>query len=181
MTGLNSTELNRLPPPTAALEVFDSVEVPYYPTNRERFHIKTTSNATCAACHQRINPLGLAFSNYNSFGMYQESETIFAENGDHIESYTTVDAEVDLSDIPGRGARANNGVELSRMVAEQTSTRACSARKFSRYALGRSVDSEQDACKLEKLYDTLDNSRSLMDTVRTSALELEVRLKRASN
>jgi hypothetical protein len=113
--------------------------------------------------------------------MYQESETIFAENGDHIESYTTVDAEVDLSDIPGRGARANNGVELSRMVAEQTSTRACSARKFSRYALGRSVDSEQDACKLEKLYDTLDNSRSLMDTVRTSALELEVRLKRASN
>ncbi|NQZ01708.1 MAG: DUF1588 domain-containing protein, partial [Bdellovibrionales bacterium] len=167
--------------PTNATEVFEATPAPYYVTNRERFHIKTTSNATCAGCHQRINPLGFAFSNYNSFGRYQETEPIFAENGDFIESFTTVDAEVDLSEILGRGTTANNAVELSQIVARQTSSRACFARKYSQYALGRPVDNDRDACKLEKAYDNLGNDRTLIDMIRTTALEPEFKMKRRLN
>ena len=40
---------------------------------RERMELHR-KNAVCASCHQRMDPLGLAFENFNALGMWRETE-----------------------------------------------------------------------------------------------------------
>ena len=164
-------------PPSDAISVFEQIEVAHNVSTRDRYAQKTAP-AACATCHQRINPLGFAFSGYNSFGKFIEQEPIFALQGNSIESYVPIDAEVDLSDAIAPGVTSANGVEISRIVASQTSTKACFAEKFAHYALSRNIDEVQDACSLDRLYNALGSSGNLNDMIRTTALEPEFRLRK---
>ena len=40
------------------------------------------THATCASCHQKIDPLGLAFDNFDAIGRWRTSEQIAGGNGD---------------------------------------------------------------------------------------------------
>lgn len=50
-------------------------------TIRDQIQAHTT-HATCAACHQKIDPLGLAFDNYDAIGRWRTTEKIAGGLGD---------------------------------------------------------------------------------------------------
>jgi mono/diheme cytochrome c family protein len=52
------------------------------------------ADATCAACHRKIDPLGLAFDNYDAIGRWRTEEVV----GDGVGSNPKVDASGELPD-----------------------------------------------------------------------------------
>jgi len=94
-------------------------------TNRERV-AAVTSPAECTGCHERINPLGFAFENFDSVGGWRDTD-----NG------SAVDASGDLI-IRGEDTQAFDGpVQLAAHLASSDSVHDCYARTWVRYALGR--------------------------------------------
>ncbi len=53
-----------------------------------------TTDASCAACHKKIDPLGLAFDNYDAIGRWRTEEAANDGSGD----YPKVDASGELAD-----------------------------------------------------------------------------------
>ena len=50
-------------------------------TIRQKLEAHTT-NASCASCHKRIDPLGFAFNHYDAIGRWQETEQVATGTGD---------------------------------------------------------------------------------------------------
>ena len=92
-----------------------------------------------------------------------------------------VNAQVDLSDVLGAGTQAENAVELSELVSQNTAVRACFAKKFMHYAYNRPVDAETDGCRLDRIYNNLDEQGRLIDMVRAAILGPEFRLRKIEN
>ncbi|MEO8018677.1 MAG: DUF1592 domain-containing protein [Pseudomonadota bacterium] len=64
------------PPPPAnvpALEASEAAVAGHEPTLRESLQ-KHRENPACASCHNRMDPIGLAFENFNALGMWRETE-----------------------------------------------------------------------------------------------------------
>ncbi len=169
--------LNLGAPPSDALDTFNGITVPNNITTREKVGIKT-AGASCVGCHNLLNPLGFAFSNYNSLGMFITQEPVFRSGQDVIESYLNVNSAVDLSPLFGPGSTAQDAAGLSRFVAQQTSAKACFAEKFMSFSLNRPVDREDDACRLNRIYSNLNSTDPLLDMVRSTALDMEFRVRK---
>ena len=92
---------------------------------RERFAAHSEV-ASCAACHQLMDPIGLAFENYDGIGRYRMSEGAGAP----------IDAsgEIHGTDVAGT---FDGPLELSRRILESEQARQCVVRNWFRYALGR--------------------------------------------
>lgn len=106
-------------------------ESPEAPTVRERLQQHWT-DPTCAACHVRIDPLGLAFENYGALGEHR----ISWENG------TPVDATGELD-----GQTFDGAADVARLLADSPRARACYATRWFEYAVGRPAETA-DACSL---------------------------------
>jgi hypothetical protein len=61
------------PPNIPALEASDSASAGHEPTLRESL-ARHRENPSCASCHNRMDPIGLAFENFNALGMWRDSE-----------------------------------------------------------------------------------------------------------
>jgi hypothetical protein len=61
------------PPNVPALEVAENDIRDHEPTLKESLQAHRT-HAECNACHSRLDPLGLAFENFNAFGAWREQE-----------------------------------------------------------------------------------------------------------
>jgi hypothetical protein len=64
------------PPPPAnvpALEASEAAVAGHEPTLRESLK-KHRENPACSSCHNRMDPIGLAFENFNALGMWRETE-----------------------------------------------------------------------------------------------------------
>jgi hypothetical protein len=61
------------PPNIPPLEASEKASMDHQPTLREVLEIHRT-NPTCANCHGRMDPLGLAFENFNAMGMSRTNE-----------------------------------------------------------------------------------------------------------
>ncbi len=169
--------LNLAAPPADAMDVFNSIPVPHITSTRDKVRIKT-SGANCIGCHNVINPLGFALSNYNSFGSFITQEPIFSDTTTAIDATVPVDSQVDMSALFGAGAQVNGAIDYSEYIAGQQSAKVCFAEKIMRYSLGRPVSASQDACRLSKIYTNLDPNAKLFDAFRSSALDAEFRLRR---
>jgi hypothetical protein len=169
--------LNLGAPPSNAIDTFNGIEVPNHLSTREKVSIKT-AGTDCVGCHNLINPLGFGFSNFNSFGSFINQEPIFSQSQNVIESYVPVTSSVDLSAFFGSGANAQNATELSRIVSQQESAKICFAEKLMSYSMGRTISRTQDACRLDKIYNNLNADDPLIDAVRSSALDMEFRVRK---
>ena len=134
--------------------------------------------SSCVGCHNLINPLGHGFSNFDAFGRFIDQEPVLSQTDVSIDGYVPVNSQVDLSDIFGPGYAANDAVELSRVVANQETTKACFAQKFMNYSMGREVSSEADGCRLDRIYNNLDSNARMVDVLRAAAMDREFRLRR---
>jgi hypothetical protein len=70
------------PPPPPNVEPLEPT-----PSNKPKATIRDqiqahTTHATCAACHQKIDPLGLAFDNYDAIGRWRTTEKVSGGLGD---------------------------------------------------------------------------------------------------
>jgi hypothetical protein len=98
-------------------------------TARERFS-KHSEDPVCAGCHQLMDPVGLAFENYDPIGLWRDQE-----NG------VTIDAS---GGVPGVAGSANGPVELVQMIAGQPETQACFSLHWANFAYGRTLGSEDE-------------------------------------
>jgi hypothetical protein len=131
-------------------------------TQRDRLAGHATQSA-CAGCHRLIDPLGLAFENYDALGVYREVE---------YESDTAVDAHVTIAigdaELDGeyRGA-----LELSRKLGESQRVRACLSQQWLTFLLGRTLR-ESDQALLSRV------TERLVETDRLDQLVLDLTMSR---
>ncbi len=103
-------------------------------TKREQLAIHR-EDPTCAACHDLIDPPGLAFESYDLVGRYRQQD-----NGKPI------DASGELG--PGQDGAFVDAVEMMTLIAEDPRAHNCLVDAVYRYVVGHAVE-EADACAVE--------------------------------
>jgi hypothetical protein len=93
------------------------------------------TDAACRPCHELMDPLGLAFENFDAMGIYRTRE----ENG------AAIDPSGSLDGTPFSGPR-----ELGALMRESPKVRDCMARWIYRYATGRE-ENAYDNAQLDRL------------------------------
>jgi len=97
-------------------------------------------NASCAVCHQRMDPLGLALENYDAIGAWRERDGKFP-----------VDASAELPD----GTRFNGPQQLKEVLKTRIQDfRRCLTEKMLTYALGRGLE-YYDKCTVDDIVKAL--------------------------
>jgi hypothetical protein len=114
-------------------------------TMRERL-AQHSADPTCAPCHRLMDPLGLAFENYDTLGRYRT-----LENGKAIDAGGMV-IEFDAAE-----PRYGNALELGRLLARSKTARSCFVTRLYEYGHGRGAG-KLDACALETLQQRFDAS-----------------------
>ena len=102
-------------------------------------------NESCAACHAKIDPLGLAFDNYDAIGRWRTEEVV----GDGIGANPKVDASGELID----GRKFVDAAEFRRLLVEDLDKfNAAFIEKLATFALRRvmTVDDRDPLASLAK-------------------------------
>lgn len=124
------------PPPPPGLPGLPEAEGEHAGTSlRERLAIHR-DNPSCAVCHDRMDPLGLAMENFDAVGRWREFD---GEN--------KIDSQGELPD--GRKLAGPAGLR-DVLVADFARVRRCLAEKLLVYALGRGLE-PTDACAITKI------------------------------
>ncbi len=128
------------PPPPPNIPELDDKGRQLTGTLREQMQQHST-NATCASCHARMDPIGFGFENFNAIGAWR------AKDGD-----TAIDASGKLAG----GDTFAGASELSELLARKRADdfRRCLAEKMLTYALSRGVE-YYDRPAVEKISATL--------------------------
>jgi hypothetical protein len=100
---------------------------------RERLALHREADE-CKGCHALMDPLGLAFENFDGVGQWRDTE-----NGAAIDVSGEVPEEIDV------GGPFNGVVELAQKLAQSRDVRRCYAGRYLNFAYGRAI-SEQDTC-----------------------------------
>lgn len=113
-------------------------------TTRERFAQHRADNA-CAGCHELLDPVGLAFENYDAIGRYRDSESGLPLDATGYLYDTDVDGPID-------------GVaELADKLVSSREVSRCVVTQWFRFAMGRG-ETAADACTLDRLETAFDGS-----------------------
>jgi hypothetical protein len=164
------------PPPADLKEALVPPPVDPNLTTRERY-TAATSSSTCMACHSQINPVGFAFSKYNSLGMYQPSEPIFDAGGNYLKSLPT-DAHVSLSVAIGIDKDVNDALEFSNVLSDSKEVKSCLTQNFYAYETGlNALPGAQASCAMNRMYQALDSKASLKEFFRASVLNPQFRYR----
>jgi hypothetical protein len=105
-------------------------------TIRQQLHAHST-HATCAACHQKIDPLGFAFDNFDALGRWRTHESVSGGQGD--------DPPVDAAGTLPSGSRFNGPDDFKRLLADDVDRFAeAFVEQLATYALRRvmTIDDE---------------------------------------
>ena len=115
------------PPPPADVPVLDPHGKDGKMTLRQAMEAHR-ANATCAACHARMDPIGFALENYNGIGQWRNKD----------ESGSTIDASGKLPD----GAAFNGPAGLRKLLVNERRGEFVEtiAEKLMTYALGRGLE-----------------------------------------
>jgi len=133
-------------------------------TTRERFSIHST-DSECASCHRHIDPLGFAFEEFDSMGVYREVER--PKDGADLDVDSSVEVNLGL-DFDGAFDGSN---ELALALANSAAVRDCFARQIFRSAAGEGQGSELYEESFQVLWDALpvDQQGALLDILVTYA------------
>jgi len=108
-------------------------------TTREKL-IEHTSNPSCAACHKRIDGIGLGFEEFDAIGRFRTKE-----------SGKPVDASGNLMGTEMANGAFNGVSELAQKLLTSPELPQCVTTQWVRFALGR-MEADTDACTLDKLF-----------------------------
>jgi hypothetical protein len=119
--GVDASETNI--PPTATAK------------QRSEMHRKDPS---CAGCHGLFDPLGFGFESFDAVGRYRTKDAAGA----------AIDTAVTITGTEKLDGTAADGVELAAKLANAEEVRACVAKQWMRFGLGRLEDKDADAGSL---------------------------------
>jgi hypothetical protein len=130
------------PPPAPPPDVDVSLpDIDQGATARERFSAHLTAGTSCNGCHSLMDPIGLAFEQFDAMGQYRDTD-----NGQAIDVSGEVLETNDASLMgPFSGVQ-----ELAQKLASSETVRSCVATQWFRFASGRS-EAAPDACSLGTL------------------------------
>lgn len=101
-------------------------------------------NATCAGCHQLLDPIGFGFENFDTLGRYRTED-----GGKPVDASGKL---VSTRDIDG----PFNGVaELANKLASSSEVKECVARQWFRFAINR-FEQPLDGCSMKSVMDSFD-------------------------
>lgn len=106
-------------------------------TTRERF-AEHTADTVCAGCHALIDPIGLAFENFDHLGRFRADENGLA-----------IDVSGDIVGTREQGLRGefDGALELAQRLSGSQQLRDCLVTQWYRYGSGR-VEQDVDLCSL---------------------------------
>jgi hypothetical protein len=113
------------PPPPPDVPVLDEKELGKSVSLRAQLE-KHRSNATCASCHARMDPLGLALEHFDAIGRWREKD-----------GSLPIDTSATLPD--GRTLNGADGLGTI-LKADHAAFAECLTEKMLTYALGRGLD-----------------------------------------
>lgn len=90
---------------------------------RERF-LEHSRNPRCVGCHERIDPIGFAFSNFDQLGRLMK---------------TNEDTSGKVVDLDGKTSSFANVGELISLIAKSPQATSCFVTQWTRFALGRQL------------------------------------------
>jgi hypothetical protein len=125
-----------VPPPPANVNITPPVITPNT-TARQRF-AEHDSSAVCAACHTFMDPIGLAFENYDGIGRWRDTE-----GGQPIDASGMLKG----TDVDGPFVGA---VALAQKLAGSPQVAACVVKQVFRFGFGR-FETNEDAPTLDLL------------------------------
>jgi hypothetical protein len=108
-------------------------------TQRQRLEQHRTS-ATCAACHNLMDPIGVAFEGFDAVGRARTTD----------ETGAAVDTTTQLSGTDDANGPVANPVDLGKLLSQSDQVRQCYATQTFRFFYGREVESA-DACSMAQL------------------------------
>jgi hypothetical protein len=120
-----------LQPPPPELNI-KAPEITPGTTTRQRF-IQHEAEPLCAGCHTLIDPIGLAFENYDAIGQWRDQEQGLA-----------IDASGNLTATDVAGP-LNGVVEMAGKLAQSSTAAGCFVRQSFRFAFGRAEGDSEDA------------------------------------
>jgi hypothetical protein len=150
------------PPPPSVMAVAPDLDPTL--TTRQRFAAHTTQ-PSCAGCHRLMDPIGLAFENYDGVGQYRAVESGQSVNASGVLVQTDVDGS--FVGVPA----------LIDKLKESQEVRDCVVTEWFRFAYGRSETAE-DACSLRSLEDQFDASGSNIKSLLVSLSQTDAFLYR---
>jgi hypothetical protein len=109
-------------------------------------------NATCAACHTLMDPIGFGFENYDGIGAYRTTD-----NGEPVDASGMLTG----TDVDG----AFTGVaQLGSLIAKSATAETCVGTQWFRYAMAR-AESVADTCSLQQMQKTFHDSGADLRTL----------------
>jgi hypothetical protein len=146
------------PPPgnVPALEVAEKDFKDREPTMREAM-VAHREKPLCASCHERMDPIGLAFENFNALGMWRQTER---------------KQSIDTSGKLITGETFNNVRELKQILAtkHRLDFYRCFTEKFLTYAVGRGME-HYDVETVDKIVERLDKENGRFSVLLTGVIE----------
>jgi hypothetical protein len=122
------------PPPPPGAETPDLQAVSSKLSMRERL-AEHSKDPACAGCHTTMDPVGLAFENYDAFGVWRESDAT---------------GRIDPSGELPSGRAFGSAAELAQHLELAPELPGCVARKLATYALGR-APSGKEVCVVDSI------------------------------
>jgi hypothetical protein len=113
-------------------------------TARERFSAHLTAGASCNGCHSGMDPIGLAFENFDAMGQYRT-----------MESGKPIDVSGEIFDAvdPTLAGPFVGVLEMAQKLAASDQVRDCMATQWFRFTVGR-TEVQPDSCSLATLQAT---------------------------
>ncbi|MDI1450086.1 DUF1592 domain-containing protein [Polyangium sp. 6x1] len=124
-----------IPPPPPGINTTLPEPEPDKPTTLRQRLDEHRTNAECAGCHERMDPIGFAFEKFDAIGAYREVD----ENGLPVDSSTEVD-----------GHAVAGPIDMAELVASLPEVGACIARRFYEHA-GAHLAGKGDKNSVEEL------------------------------
>jgi hypothetical protein len=98
------------------------------------------ADSVCGPCHSQMDPLGLAFENYDALGRYSAKDA----QGNPVDASATIAG----TDVDGT---VKNAVDLGQRLVGSADMRVCLETNMQAYALGRDVPSTADQCEQQNI------------------------------
>ncbi|MGB8168755.1 MAG: DUF1592 domain-containing protein [Chthoniobacteraceae bacterium] len=120
------------PPPPANVPALSTPEANAKKTTvREKLE-QHRADPNCTACHQKIDPLGIAFDNYDAIGRWRTAET--------VKDGTGADPALDPSGVLADGRKFADARDLKKiLLSDMDKFAAAFSEKLATYALRRGV------------------------------------------
>ena len=129
-------------------------------------------NPTCAACHTKMDPIGLGMENYDGVGAWRTED-----KGQRVDATGQL-----TSSTSADGPHFDGVLELEPLIKADPRFATCVTSKVFAYATGRAPAGDADTCRMKALTDAFKGkSYRMKDLVKTIVMDPAFRMRRGGS